>query len=229
MENDPDPGASQKAAHRREVLHTLGEEIAHAVSHGVGIVASIVGLAVLVGFSVLHGDHWHVVASGIFGGTLIILYTASTLYHSVTHPEAKHVLRIIDHSSIYLLIAGTYTPFLLITFRETFGLPLFVGIWVLAFAGVAFKIFATGKFEKLSAAIYLAMGWIVLLVIKPFLELVPTGGIWLTVLGGVAYTGGVVFFLWDRLPYNHAIWHGFVLLGSILHYFAVLFFVIPRA
>lgn len=207
--------------------YTLGEEVAHAITHGLGALASIAGLAALVGYSMLAGDFWHVLACSIFGATLILMYLASTLYHSITHERAKHVLRIIDHSAIYLLIAGTYTPFLLVTFRESFGLPLFAGMWALAFAGVAFKIFATGRLEKLSAGIYLAMGWIVLVIIKPFIESVPTGGLVLMVAGGLAYSGGVVFYLWERLPYNHAIWHGFVLAGSVLHYFAILIYVIP--
>ena len=207
--------------------HTLAEEVVHAVTHGIGAVASIAGLAILVGFSMAYGDGWHVLASSIFGGTLILLYMVSTLYHAVTHPQAKRVLHILDHCAIYLLIAGTYSPFLLVTFRETFGLQMFAAIWAMAFVGVGFKIFYTGRFQRLSTAIYVGMGWIILLVIEPFVELVPTEGVWLMVLGGLAYSGGVVFFVWESLSYSHAIWHGFVLAGSVLHYLAVLFYVIP--
>ncbi len=208
-------------------IYSLGEEIAHAITHGLGAVASIAGLAVLVGFSMLYGDRWHVISCSIFGATLIFLYLASALYHSITHVRAKEILQVIDHSAIYLLIAGTYTPFLLVTFRESFGIPMLIAIWALALTGVGFKLFFTGRFEKTSTAIYLGMGWIVLLIIRPFIEMVPSGGLWLMVLGGLAYSGGVVFFVWERLPYNHAIWHGFVLAGSVLHYFAILFYVIP--
>lgn len=207
--------------------YSLGEEISHAITHGIGAVASIVGLAAMVGFSMVYGDHWHVISASIFCGTLILLYLASTLYHSVTHPEVKQILQVIDHSAIYLLIAGTYTPFLLVTFRDSFGIPMFFAIWGLALAGVVFKVFFTGRFQKTSTAIYLGMGWIVLLVIEPFVDALPSGGVWLMILGGVAYTGGVVFFVWERLPYNHAIWHAFVLAGSVLHYFAILYYVIP--
>ncbi len=221
-ENRPVPGEA-----RTPDRYSLREEVTHAVTHGIGAVASIAGLAILVGFSMLYGDGWHVLSSSIFGATLILLYMISTLYHAVTHPQVKRVLHILDHCAIYLLIAGTYSPFLLVTFRDSFGLAMFAAIWVMAFAGVGFKIFFTGRFLGLSTAIYLGMGWMVLLIIGPFVEMVPTGGLWLMVLGGLAYTGGVVFFLWESLPYSHAVWHGFVLAGSVLHFFAVLFYVIP--
>jgi len=210
-----------------EVLYSVGEEVAHAVTHGLGAVAGIVGLVVLVAYSVLYGDIWHVVSSCIFGASLILLYTSSTLYHGIPIPRAKQVLRVLDHSAIYLLIAGTYTPFLLVTFRETFGWYMFAVMWTLALAGVCFKIFATGKFEKTSVAIYIGMGWIIVLIVKPFLAQIPMGGVWLMVAGGLAYTVGVVFYVWKKLPYNHAIWHLFVLAGSVFHYLAVLLYVIP--
>lgn len=211
-----------------ETLYTVGEEVAHSVTHGLGILAGIVGLAFLVGYAMKYGDGWVVAAVSIFGASIIIMYTASTLYHSVTQPKAKHYLRIFDHCAIYLLIAGTYTPFLLVTFREDFGWTLFMVIWGLAFLGIIFKLFATGKWDKISALIYLGMGWIVVVVMKPFVATLPTGGLILMVAGGLAYTGGVVFYLWDKIPYNHAIWHGFVLAGTVFHYFAIFFYVIPR-
>lgn len=211
----------------RDTLYSLGEEIAHATTHGVGALLAIAGLTVLVAFATLYGDVWHITSSAIYGATLVLMYTASTLYHSIPLPRAKHVLRAIDHSSIYLLIAGTYTPFALVTLHGPWGWGLFFVTWSLALAGVVFKIFATGKFEKLSLSIYLAMGWCVLIAIKPLLRTLETGGLILLLAGGLAYTGGVVFYVWERLRYHHAIWHAFVLAGSVLHYFAILFYVIP--
>ncbi|MGH8445367.1 MAG: PAQR family membrane homeostasis protein TrhA [Solimonas sp.] len=210
-----------------ETLYSLGEEIAHAITHGVGILLAIVGLTVLVARAALYGDTWHVVASSIFGATLVLMYTASTLYHSIPLPRAKQVLRVIDHSSIYILIAGTYTPFTLVTLHGVWGWSLFSFTWGLAAAGVAFKIFSTGRFEKLSLVIYLAMGWCAIVAVQPILKHLETGGIILTVAGGLAYSGGVVFYLWERLRYHHAIWHLFVLAGSVLQYFAIFFYVVP--
>lgn len=207
--------------------YSTQEEIAHAVTHGIGAVAGIVGLAVLVGFASRFGDMWHVLSCSIFGATLIILYTASTLYHSIPIPEAKRVLRVIDHASIYLLIAGSYTPYLLVTFRDSFGWPLFILVWGMAIVGVVFKIFFTGRFNRLSTLLYVGMGWVALLVIKPLIDGLPLGALVLMFAGGLAYTGGVVFYLWESLRYHHAIWHGFVLAGSVLHYLAVLFYVVP--
>jgi hemolysin III len=211
----------------REKLYSLGEEIAHAVTHGLGAVLSVAGLTVLVAYATLYGETRHVVGSAIFGGTLVLMYTASTLYHSIPLPRAKRVLQIIDHSSIYLLIAGTYTPFTLVTLQGTPGWWLFGLVWTLAASGVAFKLFTTGRYEKLSLAIYLGMGWCVVLAIRPLMSALETGGLILLLAGGLSYTGGVAFYVRERLRYHHAIWHAFVLAGSVLHYFAVLFYVIP--
>lgn len=212
-----------------ESLYSLGEEIAHAITHGVGVLLAIVGLTVLVARAVLYGNSWHVVACSVFGATLVLMYTASTLYHSIPNnlPRAKKVLRVIDHSMIYFLIAGTYTPFTLVTLHGNWGWSLFGVTWGLALAGVVFKIFATGRFEKLSLIIYLAMGWCAIVAIKPILAHLPMGGILLTAAGGLAYSGGVVFYAWERLRYHHAIWHLFVLTGSVLQYFAIYFYVVP--
>lgn len=238
MDVTPEPGrraeidrvpATLTAAveHGRERLYTLGEEIAHALTHGLGVVLAIVGLTVMVARAVLYGNHWHVIGAAVFGATLVLMYTASTLYHSIPLPRAKRVLRIIDHSTIYLLIAGTYTPFTLVTLHGTWGWSLFTVTWGLALLGVVFKAFATGRYERLSLAIYLGMGWSVMVAIKPLVQTLEPAGLALMVLGGLAYTGGVVFYVWERLRYHHAIWHGFVLAGSVLQYFAVLFYVIP--
>jgi hemolysin III len=211
----------------REKLYTIGEEIAHALTHGLGVVLAIIGLTVMVARASLYGTQLHVIGASIFGATLVLMYTASTLYHSIPLPRAKKVLRIIDHSTIYLLIAGTYTPLTLVTLSGTVGWIVFATVWSLAFVGVVFKIFATGRFEKLSLAIYLGMGWCILLAIKPLWRTLETGGLILLIAGGLAYSGGVAFYLWERLRYHHAIWHAFVLAGSVLQYFAVFFYVIP--
>lgn len=208
-------------------LYSLGEEIAHAATHGFGALLAIVGLTVLVARATLYGDHWHIIASSVFGATLVLMYTASTLYHSIPLPRAKQVLRIIDHSMIYFLIAGTYTPFTLVTLHGPWGWSLFGVTWGLALIGVGFKIFATGRFEKLSLIVYLAMGWCIVVAIKPLLANLAPGGVILTVAGGLAYSGGVAFYAWERLRYHHAIWHLFVLAGSVLQYFAVFFYVVP--
>ncbi len=218
---------SEITAAARDTLYSIGEEIAHAVTHGLGAVLSVAGLTILVAYATLYGEARHVVGSAIFGATLVLMYTASALYHSIPLPRAKQVLRVIDHSSIYLLIAGTYTPFALVTLHGPWGWSLLVVTWSLALGGVVFKIFLTGRFEKLSLAIYLAMGWCAIIAIKPLLLSLETGGLLLVLAGGLSYTGGVAFYVWERLRYHHAIWHAFVLAGSVLHYFAVLFYVIP--
>ena len=207
--------------------YSLGEEIAHGLTHGIGIVLAIAGLCVLVTFSALYGSAVHVVASSIFGASMIVLYTASTLYHSLPMPETKRIMRVVDHASIYLLIAGTYTPFTLVTLEGAWGWSLFGVVWGLAIAGIIFKLFFTGRFDRLSVAIYVAMGWCGLVAIKPMMAALPTLGLWLLVAGGLAYTGGVIFYLLERMRYHHAIWHLFVMAGTTLHYFVILFFVIP--
>ncbi|RZO84997.1 MAG: hemolysin III family protein [Oceanococcus sp.] len=207
--------------------YTINEKIAHAVSHGVAAVASIVGLAVLVAYASLYGSMLHVVAVSIFGGSLILLYTASTLYHSIPIPAAEPVLHTLDHAAIYVLIAGTYTPFALVCLEGAVRWWLFGLVWSMALAGVIFKLFFTGRFDKLSVGLYLAMGWLVVAFAKPVLEAVPLAGLAWLAAGGVSYTVGAAFYLWRSLPYNHTIWHVFVVLGSVLQYLAVLWYVVP--
>lgn len=207
--------------------YSFGEEVAHATSHGIGIIAAIAGLTALVARATLHGDVWHITASAVFGATLILMYTASTLYHSIPLPDSKRVLRVIDHASIYLLIAGTYTPFTLITLRGPWGWTLFGVVWSMALLGVVFKLFHTGRFKWLSLSLYIAMGWCVVVAIRPLVEALPTGGLVLLGLGGLSYTGGVVFYIRKTMRWHHAIWHGFVVAGSVLHYLAIYFYVIP--
>ena len=211
--------------------YSLGEEIAHSVTHGVGIVLSIAGLTVLVAFAALRGDAWHVVSCSVFGATLVLAYTASTVYHAIpgTFARAKRVLRVLDHSAIYLLIAGTYTPFCLVNLRGPWGWTLFGVVWGLAVAGIVFKALLLGRLKVLSVVAYVAMGWLVLIAARPLSRSVALGGIVLLIAGGVSYTAGVAFYAATRLKYHHAVWHFFVLSGSALHFFAVLFYVVPLA
>lgn len=214
--------------HRAHIYrYTMGEEIANSIIHGIGILLAIGGLGVLTTYASIFGDVWHVTSCSIFGATLVILYTSSTLYHSIQIPKAKDILRIIDHSAIFLLIAGTYTPFLLVNLRGPWGWSLFGVIWGIAIFGIAFQAFLINKWKLLSVALYVAMGWAIITVIKPLIASLEMGGLVLLVLGGLIYTLGLIFYSWENMPYNHAIWHVFVLVGSTLHYFAVLFYVVP--
>jgi hemolysin III len=201
-------------------------ELANALTHGVGAVASLAGGAVLVAGAAAYGDAWKVVSSAVFATTLVLLYTASTLYHAARSPKVRARLQVVDHCAIYLLIAGTYTPFTLLGLRGGWGWSLFGVAWVLAVAGVVFKLFFTGRFPRVSTAIYLGMGWMVVVAAVPMLEaLSPTTLAWL-VAGGLAYTGGTAFYH-NRRPYAHAVWHLFVLAGSVCHYVAVATHVLP--
>lgn len=209
--------------------YTIGHEIANAVTHGIGGGLSIAGLSVLLTMAMLYGDIWHVVSSAIYGATLIILYLASTLYHGIYHTATKRIFKVIDHASIYLLIAGTYTPFTLVSLRENseWGWLLFGVIWILALLGVILLLLFPGKYSGLRVAVYIVMGWLAIFVMKDIRAAIGVGGMSWLVAGGLSYTFGVIFYLWDRLPMNHAIWHLFVLSGSICHFFAILFYVIP--
>ena len=205
----------------------IKEETINALTHGLGAVLGAVGLAVLVVLAVLYGDAWHIVSCSIYGGTLVLLFTSSTLYHSFCDERVKHAFRIVDHASIYLLIAGTYTPFLLANLRGRWGWSLFGVIWGLALAGIVFQVFFVHRFRLAQTLIYLAMGWLVVVAFKPLLARVPRPGLLWLLAGGLCYTVGAVFYLWKKLPYHHAVWHLFVLGGSICHYFAILFYVLP--
>ena len=207
--------------------YSVGEEIANSVTHGIGAGLSVAGLTLLVALAAIYGDVWRVVSFSIYGSSLVLLYLASTLYHSIQHPKVKRILRIFDHSAIYLLIAGTYTPFTLVSMRGPWGWTLFGVVWGLALLGIAFKTVFIGRYEKWATAAYVLMGWLVVIAFKEMLVTVPPGGIVWLVIGGVVYTLGVLFYAWEKLPYNHAIWHLFVLGGSICHFFAILFHVLP--
>jgi hemolysin III len=207
--------------------HAHGDELASSVIHGVGILLSIAGLATLVAFAAMYGNARAVTASAVYGSSLILLYTASTLYHSVRGEVAKRWLRICDHIAIYLLIAGTYTPFTLVALPGAWGWTLFATIWSLALLGSALELGLLGHRRGLAVLLYVAMGWVGMVAFKPLLEHLQAGGMALLVAGGVAYTLGVPFYLWRRLPYHHTVWHCFVLAGSVLHFLAVLLYVLP--
>jgi hemolysin III len=207
--------------------YSLGEEVANSVTHGIGIVLAIAGLAVLTAFAARNGTAWHVTASAIFGATLILCFTTSTLYHSIQSDRIKQVLRVFDHSAVFLLIAGTYTPFMLIGVPGLWGWTILAAVWTLAITGVVLKFVLRGRLHGLIVALYLAMGWLVVVATKPLVENIGAGGMAFLAGGGLAYTIGVIFYKWRRLPYSHAIWHGFVLLGGGLHYFGVLLYLIP--
>lgn len=198
------------------------EELVNALTHGLGAVASAAGGAVLITLAALWGDVWHVTGTSIFVGSLVLLYTASTLYHAIPWAEAKARLKVFDHCAIYVLIAGTYTPFTLVGLRGPWGWSLLVAVWALAAAGVVFKLFYTGRFTLASTLLYIAMGWLVVVAIKPMVSALPASTLVWLVAGGVSYTAGTVFYLSKRIPYAHAIWHLFVLAGSVCHFAAVL-------
>lgn len=208
--------------------YTVGEEIANAVTHGVAALLSIAGLAVLVAFAVLYSDSPKVVAAvSIFGASMVFLYTASTLYHSIPNPRAKKVLQYLDHSMIYVLIAGSYTPFCLITLQGYTGIALLCAVWLIAIAGISLQAVLLHKADWINCLLYLSMGWLAVFVIDPLVSTLDSTGLALLVTGGLAYTVGVVFYIFERIPFSHAIWHTFVFAGTTLQFFSVLFYVIP--
>lgn len=196
-------------------------ELASALTHGLGAVAALAGGAILITLAALKGDNWQLGAAIVFGVTLLLLYVASTLYHSIQHPVLKARLKVFDHCAIYLLIAGTYTPFTLIGLRGPWGWGLFIAIWTLAVFGVVFKLFYTGRFKLLSTAIYIAMGWLVIVAIKPMLQSLDAWTLGWLLAGGLSYTLGTYFYHRESIRYSHAIWHMFVIGGSVCHFIAV--------
>jgi hemolysin III len=207
----------------------LREEIANALSHGLGVVLGLLGGGALIALAAVSGSTAQLVGAIVFVVSLVLLYTASTLYHAIPHPVAKRRLKVFDHCAIYVLIAGTYTPFLLTSLRPHGGLWMLGLIWTLAAAGVVYKLFYTGRFKGLSTLIYLAMGWLVVIGGKPFMSALGTDTLSWLLAGGIAYSVGTLFYLSRRLPYAHAIWHAFVLLGSVCHFVAVSTEVLPLA
>jgi hemolysin III len=221
---------SMPVAVARPIRHyTRGEEIANWATHGAGLAASIAGVTLLIVFSSLWGDAWHVVSFAVFGLTLLLLYAASTLYHAQRAGRARFWFRRLDHAAIFLLIAGTYTPFLLTNLRGPWGWSLFGVVWGLCGAGAVFKLCFGERYRIASTLAYLLLGWLIIVALKPLLTGVPHGGLWLLLAGGLCYTVGVVFYLWRQLRYHHAVWHTFVLGGSTCHFLAVLLFLLPAS
>jgi len=204
------------------------EELANSITHGLGALLAAAGLAVLVVAAVQRGTAVHVVSSFVFGLSLLNLYASSTLYHTIRNPGAKRILRRLDHAAIFLLIAGSYTPFTLVTLRGPWGWSVFGVVWGLAVVGLFFEGALRRRWVGLSLGLYILIGWVAAAAIKPLLESLPRGGVVLLFAGGLAYTFGTIFYLWRRIPFHHAWWHLAVLAGSALHYFAVLLYVIPR-
>jgi hemolysin III len=202
-------------------------EIANSVTHGIGALLAIAGLVLLVVFAAIYGNVWHVVSFSIYGSTLVLLYLASTLYHSAQNPKVKKTLRIIDHAAIYLLIAGTYTPFMLVTLQGVRGWVMFGIIWALAVVGIFYKIFFINRLVVISTIFYLLMGWMIVFSIGDLFRALPLGGIIFLGAGGLSYTLGIIFYAGRERLLMHAIWHLFVLGGSICHFFAILFYVLP--
>ena len=203
---------------------SAGEEIANSISHGLGLILALVALPVLIVSAMRVGSTHFMVGASVFGATMVLLYLASTLYHSIAHERAKRLCRLFDHSAIFLLIAGTYTPFTLGVLRGAWGWTLLAIVWVLAITGIVVKALPRTRHSWISMVLYLVMGWLAIVAIKPIWELVPVPGILLILAGGVAYTGGLGFFAARRLRYSHFIWHLFVIAGTAFHFFAVLWY-----
>lgn len=208
---------------RRE--ETPAEEIANSLTHGVGFLLAVACLVLLVVYAGLNGTVWHVVSCSVYGTMMVLLYASSTLYHAIQVPRIKHVLNIVDHSSIYLLVAGTYTPYTLVPLREHGGWWLFGLVWGFALVGIVYQSVFIHRFRALSVISYLGMGWLVVFAVKPLIaEMELMGVVWLAI-GGFCYTTGVVFYAWKR-PFFHAVWHVFVIAGSLAHFFSILFYVV---
>lgn len=203
---------------------SFGEELANSLSHGLGLILAIAAMTTLVLSAMRIGNVRFMVGTGVFGGTMVLLYLASTLYHSLTHEGAKRVFRVFDHSAIFLLIAGTYTPFALGVLRGPWGWTILAIVWSLALVGITMKIVVATHHSSISIGLYLVMGWLAVIAAKPILHLVPTHGIVWILAGGIAYTGGLSFFAAHRLRYSHFIWHLFVIAGTTCHFFAVLWY-----
>jgi hemolysin III len=202
-------------------------ELWNALTHGAGAVLSLAGGAVLVTLVAMRGDGWQLAGALVFTLSMLVLYVASTLYHAIPHPVAKRRLKVLDHCAIFVLIAGTYTPFALVALRNSVGWWLFAAAWSLALLGIVFKLFFTGRFKFASTVVYIAMGWMVVFTVRPFLRGVPMPAVWWLLAGGIAYTLGTVFYL-SRRRHAHAVWHAFVLLGSLCHFVSVALLVLVR-
>lgn len=203
------------------------EEIANSITHGIGALLSIAALVILIVFSVLYGNAWHIVSFTIYGTTMFILYMSSTLVHSFPEGKAKDIFEIFDHSSIYFYIAGTYTPFLLVVIKGPLGWSLFGIVWGLAFAGTVFKCFFAKKYLLTSTLLYVVMGWMIVFAWKPLVNNLAPEGLMYLIIGGLLYTFGAVFYVWRGFRFHHAVWHLFVIAGSAALFFCILFYVLP--
>src|SRR5690349_2248682 len=200
------------------------EEIANTISHGLGLILALIAVPILIAAAARAGNVPFMVGVIVFGGTMVLLYLASTLYHSLTHEAAKQLFRLFDHAAIFLLIAGTYTPFSLGVLRGPWGWSMLAAVWTLAILGITLKIRKTTRHSRISIVLYVIMGWLAVVAVKPMVMLIPVPGIVLIFAGGLAYTGGLAFFAAQRLRYNHFIWHLFVIAGTTCHFFAVLWY-----
>lgn len=206
--------------------YTLGEEIANSITHGLGVLLSVAACSLMVVFAAQRGSARTVTAVSIFGASLILLYAVSTIYHALTHTKAKRVFKFLDYSAIYVLIAGTYTPFTLVALRGGWGWSLFGIAWGLAIAGAAIEVATRRKYKLLSLLFYLGMGWLIVIAVKPLIDSLDARGLWLLFAGGLCYTGGALLYALGRFKYHHAIWHVLVLAGSACHFLAILFSVV---
>lgn len=213
--------------HYHLIIYSEQEELANRLTHGAAALFSLVGLVVLLVAASRTGDPYRIVSSAIFCGMLSLFYVVSTLYHTIRNPKARYVFRVLDHAGIFLVIAGSYTPFTLVSLREGSGWVLFGVVWGIAVAGVIFKSFMTHRLKFLAPILYIAMGWLIVIDFDSLLSTVARQGIFWLVAGGLFYTVGIIFYAIDRIPYNHAIWHVFVIAGSVCHYLAVLWYVVP--
>ncbi len=209
--------------------YSAAEERINIASHAAGLLLSVAGLVALVTLALRHGNAWHLVSFSIYAASMVMLFAASTAYHGSRDPARRARLRTMDHASIYLLIAGTYTPFALVTLNGPVGWSLFGITWGMAVAGIVLKLFYTGHFNHLSTAVYVFMGWLVVFFVKPLIDNFPPAGLVWLLAGGLAYTLGAVLYSIGRLPFNHALFHLFVLLGAACHFVAVYGYVLPRA
>jgi len=207
-----------------DVTHTFTkrEEIANSITHGIGTVLSIAALVLLVVYASIYGNAWHVVSFTLFGSTMLLLYLFPTLLHSFPAGKAKNIFEIFDHSAIYFFIAGTYTPFLFVAVKGALGWTLFGIVWGLAIFGTVFKVFFVDRFLTLSTILYVVIGWLIIFAWKPLMAAVPTSGLVFLVIGGIIYSVGAIFYIWRGFKYHHAVWHLFVIAGSVMHFFAVM-------
>lgn len=206
--------------------YSRAEEIINVVTHGIGFLLSIAAVSILVVFASLEGTAWHIVSFAIYGASLVVLYFASTAFHLSRNQKTRNRLNVFDHASIYLLIAGTYTPFALVTLNGPWGWSIFGVVWGLAIAGIILKLFYTGRFNTLSTLLYIFLGWIILIAIGPLTSALSFAGLMWLFAGGMFYTIGAVFFLLNRLPFNHAIFHVLIICGSICHFVAIFWYVL---